>query len=214
MIELWGRGNAYNVQKVLWVLAELELDYSHRELGKTPGDLDRPEFRALNPHGRIPVIDDDGHVVWESNTVVRYLAARYDPDGLWPLDPWRRSLAERWMDWELSRLQPDFIDLFWGYYRTPEASRDAAFIADARQRCDRAMRQLDRQLAQAPFLAGERLTVADIACGVCLHRYLNLGIDVDAPEGVRDWYRRLASREAYAASVMTPFADLYGREHF
>jgi glutathione S-transferase len=121
MIELWGRKNAYNVQKVLWILGELALDYRHYDLGSDTGDLETPDFLALNPHARIPVMRDAGAVVWESNTILRYLAARYSGGDLWRQDPFERSLAERWMDWELSKLQPDFIELFWGFFRTPEA---------------------------------------------------------------------------------------------
>jgi glutathione S-transferase len=122
MIELWGRKNAYNVQKVLWILGELALDYRHYDLGSDTGDLETPDFLALNPHARIPVMRDAGAVVWESNTILRYLAARYSGGDLWRQDPFERSLAERWMDWELSKLQPDFIELFWGFFRTSSCS--------------------------------------------------------------------------------------------
>ena len=114
MLELWGRNNAYNVQKVTWMLAELNLDYRHHDVGSGAGDLDQPEFVQLNPHRRIPVLVDGERVLWESNSILRYLATRYRPGELLPQDPWPRSLVERWMDWELGRLQVDFIDLFWG----------------------------------------------------------------------------------------------------
>ena len=134
MIELWGRKNAYNVQKVSWTLAELGFDYSHRDVGSHPGDLESPEFLNLNPHARIPVLVDNGEVVWESNSIVRYLAARYCRGELWPETPLARSRAERWMDWELSKLQEGFIALFWGYYRRPAVERDRPAIEAARER--------------------------------------------------------------------------------
>ena len=135
MLELWGRKNAYNVQKVTWMLAELGLEYVHHDVGSTAGDLDSAEFLALNPHARIPVLKDKDAIIWESNTIVRYLAASYAAGSLWSEDARQRSCAERWMDWELCKLQPDFIDLFWGYYRTPEQQRNNAVIEDSQDRC-------------------------------------------------------------------------------
>ena len=214
MLELWGRKNAYNVQKATWMLAELGVEYRHRDVGSNPGDLDHPDFVRLNPHRRVPVLVDQDRIVWESNTILRYLASRYDPDGLLPADPWQRSLAERWMDWELTRLQVDFIDLFWGYYRQPVADRDEAAIDSARDRCAAAMRQIDRQLEGGDYLAGDRFTVADIACGVCLYRYFNLGLSVETPDRLMGWYRRLTTRDAYRDNVMLPFDELRGRTSF
>lgn len=153
MIELWGRKNAYNVQKVLWILGELALDYRHYDLGSDTGDLETPDFLALNPHARIPVMRDAGAVVWESNTILRYLAARYSGGDLWRQDPFERSLAERWMDWELSKLQPDFIELFWGFFRTPDASRNMAQIEAAARRCAQHFELLDAHLQRQPYLS-------------------------------------------------------------
>ena len=211
MLELWGRKNAYNVQKALWVLAELELEYVYHDVGSTPGDLQTPEFLALNPHARIPLIRDDGAVVWESNSIVRYLAARYGAGSLWSEDALERSYAERWMDWELSKLQPDFIDLFWGYYRTPPESRNQSSIDAARQRCTQHFELLDRHLEQQPYLAGESFTMGDIPCAVCLYRYFKMGLAVDQPGHVLQWYQRLSQRSAFANTVMSPFDELKGR---
>ena len=134
MLELWGRKNAYNVQKVVWMLAELNFDYVHHDVGSKPGDLNSARFLAMNPHARIPVLSDGDAIIWESNSILRYLAARYAAETLWPEDALDRSRAERWMDWELCKLQPDFIDLFWGYYRSPPESRKHQAIAAAQQR--------------------------------------------------------------------------------
>lgn len=214
MLELWGRKNAYNVLKVVWLLEELKLDYRHHDLGSNPGDLDSAEFRALNPHGRIPVLRDQGEVVWESNTVLRYLASQYSAGEFWSQDALLRSRSERWMDWELCKLQPDFIDLFWGFYRTPPADRDASLIESAGARCARHFRKLDHELAWQPYLAGERFGIGDISCAVCLYRYFEMGFAVERPENVMRWYRRLAEREAYRDTVMLVFDDLRGRTDY
>lgn len=211
MIEFWGRKNAYNVQKVSWMLAELGLDYQHHDVGSNPGDLQTPEMLALNPHARVPLIRDDGAVIWESNSIVRYLAARYGGAELYPPDPFQRSLAERWMDWELSKLQPDFIELFWGYYRTPADARNMAQVEAAAQRCASHFELLDQHLRQQPYLAGDSFSVGDIPCAVCLYRYFEMGFDVPKPDYVMQWYQRLCQRDAYRGVVMQAFDELKGR---
>lgn len=214
MIEIWGRANAYNVQKALWMLRELDIEFRHHDLGSVDGELETPQFLRLNPHARIPVIRDGDAVVWESNTILRYLGARYAPGRLWPLDAGQRALAERWMDWELATLQPDFIDLFWGYYRTPEAARDAHAIADAARRCERDFAALDRHLERVPYLGGDDFGIGDMPCAVCLYRYFEMGYEVPRPDFVMQWYARLAARPAYRATVMTAFDELRGRLEF
>lgn len=209
MITIWGRRNAFNVQKVLWLVGELDLPHAHVPAGGGFGGLDDPAFRAMNPHGRVPVIDDGGTVVWESHSILRYLAARHGR--LWPEDPAERSRADRWMDWSLATLQRDFMNLFWGYYRTPEGRRDPDLIARKREACAEHYRLLDRHLADRPFLAGDAFGLADIPAGTTLHRYFGLGLETPVVPHVQAWFRRLAERPAYRAHVMLPFDDLRGR---
>lgn len=214
LLELWGRGNAYNVQKALWLLAELDLEFRHHDVGSRQGDLETPEFLALNPQSRIPVLVDDAAIVWESNTVLRYLANRFEARQLYPQDALPRSQVERWMDWELASLQPAFIDLFWGYYRTPAHARDAVAIAAAQRRCQHLFRLLDRQLSNGAYLAGDYFSLADIACGVCLYRYFNMGLEVERPPQLVGWYQRLSQRAAFRHTIMQPFDELEGRTEF
>ena len=214
MLKLFGRRNAYNVQKVLWTLAELELSYEHIEIGSLAGELDTTEFLALNPHARIPVLIDAEAVVWESNTIVRYLCAQYDAGKLWPESAMLRSLAERWMDWELATLQDDFIRLFWCYYRTPEQKRDQAAIAQSLARCEQHYQKLESHLANQPYLAGKDFGMGDIACAVSLHRYLHMGLEVVRPQNVVAWYERLTRRPAFVKHVAIPFEELRGRIEF
>ena len=214
MIKSWGRRSAFNVQKVLWLLEELTLTYEHTELGGDFGGLDDPGFRALNPHGKVPVIDDGGTVVWESHAILRYLAAKYGVGTVWSVDPGIQSLSDRWMDWALSRLQPDFMDIFWGFYRTPESKRNWSFIDDAQKRCVDDFQMLDTHLADRPFLAGDRFTVGDIPAGTALFRYFSLEIDHPDVSNVQAWYRRLQERPGYRAHVMLPFDDMKGKETF
>ena len=211
MLRVWGRRSAFNVQKVLWLIDELALPHEHIDAGGSFGGLDDPAFRAMNPHGRVPVIDDGGVVAWESHTILRYLAARYGAGTLWAEDASERSLADRWMDWALATLQRDFMDLFWGFYRTPEDKRNWPMIEQRTERCAAHFRLLDAHLAARAFLAGDAFTMADIPAGTTLYRYFE--IDVARPDvpHVEAWYARLAERPAYSAHVMRPFDDLYGR---
>jgi glutathione S-transferase len=214
MIELWGRSNAYNVQKPLWLLAELGLDFKHTDIGRNSGDLESAEFLALNPRARVPVLRLDGAVVWESNSILRYLANQFEATELYPADPLQRSQVERWMDWELASLQPAFIDLFWGYYRTPATARKASFIDAAQQQCRVQFELLDGHLSRQSYLAGETFSLADIACGVCLFRYFNMGLEVEQPAQVMRWYRQLSQRDSFRHTIMQPFDELEGRSNF
>ncbi|KGM34449.1 glutathione S-transferase family protein [Inquilinus limosus] len=209
MLTIWGRRNAFNVQKVLWLMGELGLPHEHIPAGGDFGGLDDPAFRAMNPHGRVPVIDEDGTVVWESHAILRYLAAR---DGrLWPADPAERSLADRWMDWSLATLQRDFMDLFWGHWRTPEAERNAELIARKQAACAAHFKLLDAHLAGRPYLAGDAFGLGDIPAGTVLYRYFGMGLETPPVPHVRAWYARLMERPAYREHVMMPFDDMYGR---
>ena len=165
----------------------------------------------MNPHGRIPVVVDGNATIWESNSVVRYLAAAYGPRTLWCADPAERSLADRWMDWELATLQPAFMNLFWGFYRTPEMKRDLQRVERARELCGYLYGLLDAELAKRPFLAGDAFTVGDVPVATTLFRYFEMGIDVPALPNVRAWYERLAERPAYREHIMIPFEELRGK---
>jgi glutathione S-transferase len=211
MLKVWGRRNAFNVQKILWLVGELGLAHEHVNAGGSFAGLDSPDFLKMNPHGKIPVIDDDGTIVWESHSIIRYLSSRYSSGALWATTPSERSLADRWMDWSLATLQPEFMRLFWGYYRTPEGQRDQSAVAAATQRCASAYRLLDKHLETHRYLAGDRLTMGDIPAGTSLYRYFSLDVARPALPHVEAWYGRLKQRPAYRQHVMLPFADLRGR---
>jgi glutathione S-transferase len=211
MLTIYGRRNSFNVQKVLWLVAELGLDHAHIPLGGAFGGLDDPQFRERNPHGRIPVVEDEGVTVWESQAILRYLAARYGGERFWPADPAARSIPDRWMDWAQTSLQPAFIDgVFVAFYRTPEATRDWPAIRAAIVRCGEHYKFLDSWLADRPFIAGDDLTLADLPAGTTLYRYFELDIDRPSIPNVESWYARLRERPAYRQHVMVPFDDLKG----
>ncbi|WP_323122005.1 glutathione S-transferase family protein [Burkholderia alba] len=212
MLTVWGRRNSFNVQKVMWLVGELDLPHRHIDAGGGFGLNGAPEFLAMNPHGRVPLIDDGGTVVWESHSILRYLAARYGQPGFWDPDPGRRSRADRWMDWAQTSLQPAFLTgVFWAFYRTPAAQRDPARIDANVALCARYFTLVDGVLAGQPFLAGERASLADIAAGTSLYRYFELDIRRPRVPHVEAWYERLQRRPAYREHVMIPFGELFGR---
>jgi glutathione S-transferase len=212
MLKVWGRASSFNCQKVLWLVDELSLPHEHIAAGGTFGRLDEPAFRAINPHGWVPVLEDDGLAIWESHAILRYLAAKYGSGHFWSDDPGTRSLADRWMDWSQTALQPDFLmGVFWGYYRTPDSQRDWPAIKRSITRCADHFRLLDSILTTRPFLLGDALSLADIPIATSLYRYFELDIERPAIPNVRAWYERLQQRPAYRTRVMLPFDELRGR---
>jgi len=212
MLTIWGRRSSLNVQKVMWLVGELRIEHRRIDAGGQFGGLDTPEFRTMNPLGRVPVLDDNGIVVWESHTILRYLAARYGQGRFWSESAGERSQVDRWMDWAQTALQPDFLmGVFWGFYRTPEPQRNWPAIRDKIARCAIHFQLLDKMLAGRRFLCGNALSLADIAIGTSLFRYFGLEIERPSVPHVEAWYDRLQERPAYHEHAMVPFTELRGR---
>jgi glutathione S-transferase len=214
MLKIWGRRSSANVQKVMWLVGELAIPHEHMPAGGPYGLVNEPKFRAMNPNGLVPVIDDDGLILWESNAVVRYLAARYGGEDWWPSDPRKRAVMDQWMDWSATTFQPEINGAFWAYWRTPEHQRDWDKIKYFEQRCERALRLLDAELERRPYVAGDQFSVADIPSGVHLYRLYTLGRPVPHLENIEAWYRRLEARPAYARHVMVSYEELRGKLTF
>ena len=215
MLKVWGRRNSQNVQKVMWLVRELDLPHEHIPAGGPFGRLADPDFAALNPNRLVPVVEDDGVPIWESHTILRYLAAKYGGSTWWPDDPGERSAFDRWMDWCQALWQPAFLTgVFWGFYRTPDAGRDWRDIDRSLARCSELMLIVEGVLEARRWLAGERFTIGDIPLGATLYRYFELEIERPALPRVEAWYDRLKARPAYQETVMIPFDDLKGRLAF
>jgi glutathione S-transferase len=215
MLTIWGRRSSFNVQKVMWLIGELQLPHQHIEAGGRFGGLDDPFFVRMNPHGRVPVLRDGETTIWESHAILRYLAARHGDERFWPAAPADRSHADRWMDWAQTSLQPDFLmGVFWGFYRTPEDKRNWPAIRAALGRCARDFAQLERQLDGRATLLGDDLSLADIPAGTALYRYFELEIERPSLPNVERWYHALRQRPAYREHIMVPFGELFGRLDF
>lgn len=204
MLRILGRPNSINVQKVMWAANELNLTYEHEVAGMAHGKVNDPWYRAMNPNGLVPTIDDDGVVLWESNVIVRYLAAKHAPGRMIPEDVAGRAEAEMWMDWQQTAVHPSMTPVFWNLVRTPEPDRDMAAVAAGAEKVRAALGVLDARLADRAYLMGDDLTVADIPIGCVAYRWFALPVEHGDFPNVRAWYERLAARAAFQDHVMLP----------
>jgi glutathione S-transferase len=203
-LKIWGRHTSINVQKVLWTCAELGLAFERVDVGGGFGGLDTPEYLRMNPNGRIPVIEDDGFVLWESNSIVRYLAATRGMGTLCPAAPRERADAERWMDWQLCHVLPGLVTLFFGLVRKAPEHSEPRLIEQAKARAEQAWRILDAHLEARAYVLGDAFSMADIPLGAFAYRWLALPLDRPQLRHLEAWYRRLSERPAYRAHVMLP----------
>ncbi len=158
----------------------------------------------MNPNGKIPLIDDDGFVLWESNAIVRYLAARHGAGTLWPNDLRQRADADRWMDWQATELTPAMRNAFMQLVRTAPEARSPALVGESNAATEALMAILDEHLAGRHFLCAQQFTVADIAVGASVHRWFGLPQPHAPRPNVQGWYRRLMTRPAVAGVLTLP----------
>ena len=206
ILTIWGRTNSSNVQKVMWTLAEIGLAHRRIDAGGEHGGLTTDAYGAMNPNRRVPTIDDDGFVLWESNVIVRYLAARYGQGGVWPTRVEDRAVADQWMDWQQTTLAPDMRTVFWGLVRTPPERRDQTRIDAAAENLNEIWGRLDWHLKGRDFVVGDSLAMGDIPVGVMCHRYYALPVPRAELEHLSAWYERLKKRGAFRAHVMLPLS--------
>ncbi|MCY1263305.1 Glutathione S-transferase GstB [compost metagenome] len=203
MLKIWGRKNSSNVRKALWCAEEAGLAYERVEAGGAFGVVNEPEYRAKNPNGLVPMIEDGDFVLWESNAIVRYLVAKYAPQ-FQPVDLQLRASADRWMDWTTSSFAGPFRTVFWGTLRTPPEQRDEAAIAAALAECGRLLAIPERTLATQPYLSGEHFGMGDIPLGSFIYAWFEMPIQRPQLPYLEAWYGRLQQRPAYRKAVMTP----------
>lgn len=210
MLTVYGRATSSNVQLVMWVVNELCLEHERLDFGHVHGGLDTPEFGALNPHRKVPVIRDGDLVVWESAAILRYLATRYGDGGaFWPSDSAERARVDMWAEWGKNELCNNFtVPIFWSRVRTAAADRDEAALARAVAQFDGYMQILAAQLQGRPFVCGETLSAADIVIGHLLFRWFTIDVPRKANPAVEAYYQRLTVRPAYRTHVMVSFDTL------
>ncbi len=202
MLKIVGRVNSINVQKVVWCARELGLPFERTNIGGAFGGTDTPAYRAINPNGLVPVIDDDGFVLWESNAIVRYLAAGHGVGNLWPDSLKARADADRWMDWQATELGPAMRDAFIQLVRTRAEERDETKVAASMKASERLIGILDEHLANRDYMTGSAFTMGDIPLGLQIHRWLGMPVPRVPRPNVEAWYARLRARSG-AVEVLT-----------
>lgn len=200
MLTIWGRLNSHNVKKVAWFADEIGLPFVRHDVGGQFGMSG--EYLALNPNALVPTIEDDGLVLWESNAILRYLAAAHAP-AFWPADTAARALADRWMDWQFGYADAQ-RDAFLNLVRKAPQDRDEAAIVQSAEACAKLLAILDAALADQPWLSGDSFGLGDVPMGVYIHTWFTLDIARAPLSNVRNWYDRLRERPAFATSVMIP----------
>ena len=205
MLKIWGRLSSVNVQKVMICVNELRLPHERVEAGGRFGLVDTPEYRRMNPNGLVPVIDDDGFVLWESNTIVRYLARKHATGSLYPADLRAAMLAERWMDWQATQLNPALGPAFMNLVRTPEGQRDAAAVQRSIQQAEKAMATLDAYLQGRDFVAGA-FSVGDIPLACSVHRWFGLPCEHEPRPNVQAWFERVKARGSCEGVLTLPLS--------
>lgn len=209
MLTVFGRATSSNVQALLWGMEELGLEYRRVDCGEVYGGLEEPAFLAMNPHGRIPVLQlEDGRALFETGAILRYLAGQHGAETFWPSDPLARAQVDMWAEWAKYEVAAAFTGpVFWRSVRTRPEARDLAAIARATAAFEAA---LERGLRQAGdgFLCGAALTLADIQFGHVLYRYVHAGLAQRAVPGIAEYYARLTARPGFRKAVMVSYAPL------
>jgi glutathione S-transferase len=206
MIRIWGRNTSSNVQKVMWALGELGLPHERIDIGGSFGKNREPAYLAMNPNGLVPTLEEDGFLLWESNSIVRYLAAKYGVGTLEPADMQARARASSWMDRQLTVAAPAITPVFWGLIRTPPEKRDHAAIEAGKVKTMAAMQMLDAQLAKSAFVAGDTLSMGDIPVAVMTYRFRRLMPERSGLDHLERWFTAIEQRPAFKEHVLAiPF---------
>ncbi len=204
MFTIYGRSNSSNVRKVLWLCAEIgQTDYQRHDYGRGFDSCDTPEYEKLNPNKLVPTFVEGDLVIWESNAILRYLAAKYGDATLYPKDLAERAMVDQWMEWQTTTSNVGIRDLFFGLIVKEDWAMGEEFIAKAQAQATKAMTLLDAQLADTgAFVTGDNLTIADCALGIFVNRWFSLPMDHADLPALSAYYDRLKSRAAFQDTVI------------
>jgi glutathione S-transferase len=207
-LQIWGRANSVNVQKVLWCCHELDVAYERIDAGMQFGRNSEADYLAMNPNGRVPTLVQGDFVLWESNSIMRYVALAYGATSrLYPSTPKVRAGMERWLDWTLTTLQPAERPLFWGLVRTPVADRDMAALQKAADANAALWEMVDRQLSRQTWMEGDDFSLADIAIGCYARRWFGVeGVIRPALPHLQRWYQAISVRPGFQTYVAPPLS--------
>lgn len=201
MLKILGRNTSSNVQKVMWAVGELGLAHERSDIGGAFGGNKEAGYLAMNPNGLVPTLIDGDFVLWESNSIVRYLANTHGAGSLEPKTAQMRARASQWMDWQLTVVAPAMFGAFWGLIRTPAEQRDAAAIKSSQEKTTAAMQIFDAWLADNAYAAGNEFSTGDIPLGIMAYRFLQLVPDHPPLPHLQRWYDAIAARPAFHSHV-------------
>jgi len=197
MLKMWGRNTSSNVQKAMWAVGELRVPCERIDVGGAYGKTKEPFYLAMNPNSLVTTLEEeDGFTLWESNSVVRYLAATHG-GALEPKNPKVRAKASQWMDWQLSVIGPAITPVFWGLIRTPPEKRDQAAIDAGKEKTTAAAKIMDEQLAKTRYMAGDEFSYGDIPVGVMIRRYMELVPERPKLANLERWFGEISSRAPF-----------------
>ena len=195
MLRLLGRNTSGNVQKVIFLLEELGTPYTREDYGRQFNNTQDAAYLKLNPNGKVPTLVDGDTVIWESNTILRYLATKHKKETLYPTEPAARTQVERWMDWLLAAVNYQYVQVFKDSKKAAN-ERAATFEADAKELAAQ-LSILDGALAGKAWVAGKDFTIADVALGPVMHRCLDFPIALPALSNLKAWREKLKERPAF-----------------
>lgn len=200
MLTILGRSSSINVRKVLWACAELNIQYTREDWGDGFKSTHTAEFLALNPNAMVPVIKDGDFILWESNSIIRYLARAYRGEALYPAPPKKRAIVDQWIDWQASQLNPAWRYAVTALIRHFPAQPDPEQIADSVARWTGQMSILNQRLeTTGAYVAGPEFTLADIPIGLSVHRWFATPIERVNFPAASAYYERLSQRPAFMA---------------
>lgn len=213
MLKLWGRATSYNVQKVAWIIAELGLSCARIDVGGAFGGLDDPDYIALNPNKRVPTLLDGDKILWESNTICRYLVDVYDTSATLKCNTaYRCAQADMWMEWFQNNAYANAIALFHQLVKLPPSQRSVDKRMAAYDGLTNALTIFDHALDGQQFILGDQLTLGDIPTGAFLYRYYTMDIARPPLPNLDRYYGTLKQRPAFRDGVMVDYSDLYGSD--
>jgi glutathione S-transferase len=205
-LTIWGRANSVNVQKVLWCLRELDLAYDRIDAGMQFGKNNEAPYLSMNPNGRVPTLVEGDFVLWESNSVMRYLCMAHGQNSpIYPQAPQQRAAVDRWLDWTLSTLQPVDRPVFWALVRTPPEKRDMVHIQKDADAEAVQWRIIDAQVATRRFVEGDQFTIADVALGAFARRWFGVeGITKPKLPNLERWFTEISARPGFIQFIAPP----------
>ena len=199
MLKVLGRSTSGNVQKVIWLLEELGSPYRREDYGRQFNNTQNTAYLAMNPNAKVPTLVDGSVVIWESNTILRYLASKYGGARFYPTDPAARSYVERWMDWQLASLNGPYLAIF-KEAKKPAAERAASWDGDGKE-LRAQLEILEKDMADRAWITGGHMTWADFCLGPIVHRCLDFPVDLPGLTGLRAWRDKIAALPSFKTAT-------------